>query len=262
MTAPVIAHATDLSGDDEAAFLHACALAAASGARLITIHANPAGASAAQLPDAAPFAARWGRPIEQHRICHECCDDVADTLVDAIQRAAPTLVVAGTHAKHGLAALLGGSVAEAVARNVGVPTLIVPNGSRGFVDVATGAIDLGRVLVPAGSAGDVGAGLAAARALAALTGARGVGYEVLHVGAGPDIAIPPDARDVQLRTRRADHGLVATIVAEACAIEASVIVLPTRGHDGVGDTLLGSVTERVVRDAPCPTLSVPIAPEV
>jgi nucleotide-binding universal stress UspA family protein len=261
MTVPVIAHATDLSGDDGAAFLHACALAAASGARLITIHANPAGASAAQLPDAAQHAARWGRPIDQHRICHECCDDVADTLVDAIRRAAPFLVVAGTHARHGLAALLGGSVAEAVARNIRVPTLIVPNGGRGFVDVATGAIDLGRVLVPAGSAHELGTVLASARALAALAGARGVEYEVLHVGAARDIAMPPGADDVQLRTRRADHGLVATIVAEARAVEVSVIVLPTRGHDGVGDTLLGSVTERVVRDAPCPTLSVPIVPE-
>jgi nucleotide-binding universal stress UspA family protein len=169
--------------------------------------------------------------------------------------------VAGTHAKHGLAALLGGSVAEAVARNIRVPTLIVPNGGRSFVDAATGAIDLRRVLVPAGSAHDVGTALASARALAALASSRGVEYEVLHVGDGHDIAIPPEADDVRLRTRRPNHGLVAAIVAEACAVEASVIVLPTRGHDSVGDTLLGSVTERVVRDAPCPTLSVPIVPE-
>lgn len=261
MTAPIIVHATDLSGDDDAAFLHACALAAASGARLITIHANPAGASAEQLPDAAPLSARWGRPIDQQRICHECCDDVADTLVDAIQRAAPTLVVAGTHAEHGLAALLRGSVAEAVARNIRAPSLIVPNGTRGFVDASTGTIDLRRVLVPVGSDVDAGAALAAARALAALAGARGAEYEVLHVGNGDDLALPLAGRDIKVRTRRADHGLVATIVGEARTADVGVIVLSTHGHDGASDVLLGSVTERVVRDAPCPTLAVPIVPE-
>jgi nucleotide-binding universal stress UspA family protein len=256
MTAPVIVHATDLSGDDDAAFLHACALAAASGARLITLHANPADASAAQLPDAAPLAARWGRPIAQHRICHECCDDVADTLVDAIQRAAPDLIVTGTHARHGIAALLGGSVAEAVARNTRVPTLIVPNRGRGFVDAATGAIDLRRVLVPAGTVLDVGAGLAAARSLARLAGAAGVEYEVLHVGDDRGAPAAP-ADDVRVRTQPPGRGLVEAVVAEARATDACVIVMPTRGHDAVGDALRGSRTEHVVRDAPCPTLSVP-----
>jgi len=148
---PVIAHTTDLSGDDNAAFIHACALAAASGARLVTIHANASQAEVGRLPDAKVLAARWSRPIEHERICHECCDDVSDTLVDAMLKVDPQLIVAGTHARHGLAAVFTGSVAEAVARNVTVPTLIVPNHGRGFVDTSTGKIDLRRVLVPAGS---------------------------------------------------------------------------------------------------------------
>jgi nucleotide-binding universal stress UspA family protein len=34
--------------------------------------------------------------------------------------------------------------------------------------------------------------------------------------------------------------------------------MPTRGHDGLGDALLGSHTEHVIREARCPVLSVPI----
>jgi len=100
MTTTTIAHTTDLSGDDSAAFHHAAALAAASGARLITVHGNPGEVTAAQLPDAAPLAARWGRVIAHQRICHECCDEVADTVIDAIHQLRPQLVVAGTHARH------------------------------------------------------------------------------------------------------------------------------------------------------------------
>ncbi len=235
MTTPSIAHTTDLTGADLAAFHHAAALAAASGAPLVTIHGNAVAADAARLPDAAPLAARWGRAIAHQRICHQCCDDVTDTVVDAVRRVAPQLVVAGTHARHGLAALFAGSVAEAVARNVAVPTLIVPNHVRGFVDVQTGALDLRRVVVPAGNADEAERGLAAARAFVALAGAHAE-IEVLHVASGK---------------------IVEAILAEADAKQACLIVMTTHAHDGVGDVLLGSRTEHVIRDAACPVLSVP-----
>jgi nucleotide-binding universal stress UspA family protein len=254
---PVIAHTTDLSGDDEAAFLHACALAATSGARLLTIHGNPASGAHARLPDAAPLAARWSRPIEQDRICHECCDDVADTVVDAIRRAQPALVVTGTHARHGVAAVFAGSIAEAVARNARVPTLIVPNHGRGFVDAATGAIDLRRVLIPAGGGRDASEGLAAARALVELCSAPDVELELLHVGPVDWSVGFPETPSLRVRLRHAEDPVEAILV-EARAMAACVIVMPTHGHDGLVDALRGSRTERVMRDAPCPLLSVPI----
>jgi nucleotide-binding universal stress UspA family protein len=33
-----------------------------------------------------------------------------------------------------------------------------------------------------------------------------------------------------------------------------LIVMATRGHDSLGDHILGSNTERVVRHAPCPVM--------
>jgi nucleotide-binding universal stress UspA family protein len=236
MTAAVIAHTTDLTGDDARAFEHACALAAASGARLLTVHGNAAAADVDRLPDARPLAAAWGRRIDHERRCHECCDDVADTVLDAVRRAAPALVVVGTHARHGLAAVLRGSVAEAIARNLDVPTLIVPNRVRGFVDPSTGAVDLRRVLVPVGGAADGERGVAAARALVALAGVA-------------------DAEIIPFHVERGD--VAAAVVAQAATTDACVIVMTTHGHDGIADSLVGSRTEHVLRDATCPVLSVP-----
>jgi len=235
MLTAAIAHTTDLSGDDDAAFVHAAALAAAGGVRLVTIHGNARGADVTRLPDAAPLSARWQLPIEHQRICHECCDDVADTLIDAVRKVDPRLLVVGTHARHGVAALLAGSVAEAVARNVAVPTLVVPNHVRGFVDASSGAIDLRLVLVPAGDDDEAGRGLAAARSLVSLAGTR-TELQVLHVARG----------------NVADAILEAAQARDACAI-----VMTTHGHDGLADVLLGSRTEHVVRDAGCPVLWVP-----
>ena len=41
------------------------------------------------------------------------------------------------------------------------------------------------------------------------------------------------------------------------AAEADLVVMTTEGEHGIIDALRGSVTERMVRDAPCPVLAVP-----
>lgn len=248
----LIAHATDLTGDDAAAFIHASALAAASASRLVSVHGNAAPETASRLPDAAELATRWARTIDHLRVCHECCDDVEDTVIDAIRKLKPGLVVLGTHARHGLRALLHASVGEAIARNLAVPALIVPNRSRGFVDASTGAIDLHRILIPAGDVAQARRGLAAARNLVALAGVNAQ-LEIVHVGED-DPAIGLLGVPVSLA---ASKDLDAAILDVARSRKPCLIVMPTQGHDSVGDVLLGSHTEHVIRDAECPVLSVP-----
>jgi len=248
----LIAHATDLTGDDNAAFLHASALAAASAAHLVTVHGNAPASEAGRLPDASALAARWGRPIWHDRHCHECCDDVSDTVLDAMRTLTPDLIVLGTHARHGVAALFHGSVSEAIARNVTVPALVVPNKTPGFVDPATGAIDLRRILIPAGTADDAERGIAAARQLLALVGVTDAELELLHVGVED-----PALAKLGVRVTRTQGPLEEAILEAARARQACLIVMPTRGHDAIGDVVRGSHTERVLREATCPVLAVP-----
>ena len=250
----LIAHATDLTGDDEGALVHATALAAAGGARLVTIHGNPAQVTDADLPDAAALAVRWGRSVAHERRCHDCCEDVADTVLDALHGLRPDLVVVGTHGRHGFAALVRGSVGETIARNLDVPVLVVPDAIRGFVDPATGAIDLGRVVIPSGDRADAQQGIDAARALAALAGGLELQLEVLHVGDEVANLAPPG-----VTVTRAHGNLEQAIAGFAQARRASLIVMATRGHDGVGDVLFGSHTERVIHESTCPVLSVPVS---
>lgn len=244
-----IAHASDLSGHDTAAFLHAAALAR-DGARLVTIHA---GLDGSVPPDAQELAARWGRPIEHeiHRVELDD-DDVSDSVIEPLRQLRPDLVVVGTHARHGLAALLRGSVGQAIARNLDVPVLVVPNRSRGFVDPQSGAVDLRRIIVPAGNARDAREGVAAAHRLARMAGAHAE-LEIVH--AGP---IDPELDALGLTLTRIEGVLEDAIIAIAHARDACLIVMTTRRHDAVGDVLLGSHTERVIRESRCPVLSVPL----
>lgn len=254
----LIAHATDLSGDDEAAFLHASALAAASGARLVSVHGDEPATRETRLPDASELAARWGRPIAHERRRLGAAADDADTVPDAVLGALralrPALVVLGTHGRHGLAALLRGSVEEAIARNLDVPALVVPDHGRGFVDPATGTIALQRILIPAGDVAEATRGLAAARSLLALAGVIGARLELVHIGHDD-----PRLADLGVPVIREQGQLEEAILDVAHAFRDDLIVMPTRGHDGLGDVLRGSHTEHVIRQAECPVLSVPIA---
>ncbi len=48
----------------------------------------------------------------------------------------------------------------------------------------------------------------------------------------------------------------STICKAAADLKASVIVIATHGRKGFGHAMLGSVAERVIRDAPCPVLVI------
>jgi nucleotide-binding universal stress UspA family protein len=50
---------------------------------------------------------------------------------------------------------------------------------------------------------------------------------------------------------------VTTIVDQALAMSADLVVMGTHGHRGFKRFLLGSVTEHLLREAPCPVLTVP-----
>jgi nucleotide-binding universal stress UspA family protein len=143
---------------------------------------------------------------------------------------------------------------------VGVPTLIVPDVSRSFVDENSGASDLRRLLLPVGDAAAMRAGVRAAEALARLAAVTDVELVLLHVDDGRP-APEPEAVPASWRvvTRGAFGTLEDAVLAAATQLDACVVVMPTRGHDGVLDVLAGSHTERVVRRSRCPVLSVPLA---
>ncbi|MGE3491080.1 MAG: universal stress protein [Vicinamibacterales bacterium] len=123
----------------------------------------------------------------------------------------------------------------------------------------------------------------------AFAGWYGAGLTLLHVVPTLDAAIEPvvgldeaerillaaSRSDVLAELRRlagpavegdrttliADSGLVhATILRHAASLPADLLVMGTHGRSGFSRLFLGSVTERVLRNAPCPVLTVPPAP--
>lgn len=100
-------------------------------------------------------------------------------------------------------------------------------------------------LVPAGGAAAVEpVRLSASRRAALAAEVRGFTHEV-------------EAGGVVVQAVLAEGDPVATIVRQAAAWPADLIVMGTHGRSGFEGLLLGSVAEKVLRQAPCPVLTVP-----
>ena len=265
-----IAHPTDFSEASEAAFAHALRLAVLLKAEFDILHVHRHGETHAHgehAPAVRETLARWGLiAADAPREAVEPATGVTVYKVDIrdhdasagvhhfIERRGTDLLVLGTERREGLDRIAHGSVAEKIAALVGAPALVVPHDADGFVDSATGAFTLSRVLVPVAAEPNPAHAL---KLLARLLGGLGVGADQLdfvHVGEHPPaIAYGADQQAVPVRT--IDGPVIDAILDEAEG--AVLIVMATRKHDSLLDRLRGTHTERVLRQAPCPVLAIP-----
>jgi nucleotide-binding universal stress UspA family protein len=256
----LILHAAVDSRPDDPAFLHAVALALQGGGSIRTVHIADGVAPEPPLPSASVLLRRWGH--EQRDIAHERLtvsgfDEVGDGLLSAIEAARPSLVVLDTHARRGVLRVLGGSIAESVARNSPVPVLLLPESARGLVDADTGALRLERAVIAAGAPHDAQLGLDALALLAKISGNAPVEAVLVHADDGSPAPWPRVPPGLSSRTQLATGTIEDAIVKAAHDGDASLVVMTSHGHDGLADVLLSSHTERVLHAIRCPLLWVP-----
>jgi nucleotide-binding universal stress UspA family protein len=262
-----IAHPTDFTPEGQLALVHALRLAAAHRCRLdlLHVHGPHADDHYENFPRVREVLQRWGMLAPGASVDEiaaatgvtvrkvEIRDrDAVEGLSRFLIGHRPDLIVMATHGRDGLNRWLHGSVSTEVARETHVPVLLVGPSARPFVDPASGAMHQLGILAPI--ANDP-LPLRALQILAALT--EGLQVSVDHVHVGADVPHLIDARGTKLAIRRTDGQVIEAILAEAERTRASLIAMPTAGHQGFLDALRGSTTERVVAGSPVPVLALP-----
>jgi nucleotide-binding universal stress UspA family protein len=265
-----IVHPTDFSDLSAEAFAHALRIALVMKSKLYLVHIaeseNPREVEG--FPHVRQALERWHLlnanaastevfdklGIKVAKIGVESEDPVRG-LIYFLDRHPTDLIVLATHGRDGIAHWLQGSIAEKLSRTTRLPTLFLPPTAHGFVEQSNGELHLSRVLVPVDHAPPP------AEALGIIQGFTGpinkqAAIEVMHVGeTAPSIRRVADGSRIPVANRNGD--VVGTILKAAEELNADLIAMPTASHHGFLDAMRGSTTERVMRHAPCPVLSVP-----
>lgn len=201
---------------------------------------------------------------------------IAPTILDTIETLDIDLVVMGAHGRRGLRRLLLGSIAEEVVRLAPCPVLTVREGSE------TVRVPPARIVVPVDFSPHSKRALGIAKRMAEV----GTRLDLVHVVENPILphAYDPQPGDAERFTfpviaRRVEEAIAGWLAdlggsEVVCQIEvlegraadaitdyaersdADLIVIATHGLTGINRLFLGSVSERVVRMANCPVLTL------
>lgn len=192
------------------------------------------------------------------------------------------LVISATRGRSGLKRLILGSVTERLMHTVACPLLVVRSGEHELIDPVNQQVRLKKILVGCDFSPDSDLAFQYGLSLAQEFEAE---LHLTHVIAPPayqDLRRPATATDQEIQQnlrQRLTQKLEDMIPPDArnwCIPHTSVldgppfeelrkyaqhqsvdmIVLGVRGHGLVKTFFLGSTTDRVVRQAPCPVLSV------
>ncbi len=289
---PVVC-ALDFSEGSEAALVRAADLAERLRTRLHLLHASPlfrtelGSLPQPDEPDAIlkgrvrEFAERvFGGADALDVLGPEVAARRGEYAADAILRYAEEvgagLLVLGTHGRRGVRHLIVGSVAEEVLRQAACPVLTVPNAARRTAPSPTAP-----VLAPVDFSDPSREALGVAKEIAALFEAP---VEVVHVLAstepypsfyfetgmiqGEHLTALAQTTEEYLRAfdteagggpAAAFHVLSGAAHREIARLAEGgygLVVMATHGLTGLKHALLGSVTERTLRLASCPVLSI------
>lgn len=206
----------------------------------------------------------------------------ADEISRAVEEKDIDLVIAATRGRSGLKRIILGSVTERLMRTLTCPLLVVNSPEHKFVSAANQEIKLKKILVGCDFSPDSGQALNHALSLAQEFQAELHLAHVIEPPAQPGLhkvdtpvseEIQQDYRDLLTQklkemvpeearywctpqTSLLEGQPYEKIVSYAETEDIDMIVLGVRGHGLVKTLFLGSTTDRVVRRAPCPVLSV------
>jgi nucleotide-binding universal stress UspA family protein len=291
-----ILFATDFSAMANRALDYALALAEGYGATLhmlhaVVLHADDPNDPAHHFPDAAEIADRL-EEIAERRMLEQLDErkkvgievvraqrrgiSVAPVILEYAEEIDADVTVLSTHGRRGLSHAIIGSVTEEVVRLSPTPVLTIRGSEEGEI-----ATHIEHVLVPVDFSPH---SETAVRHAIEICRTYGACLHLLHVfeqpvtpevylGGGSVFGIDFSRQESSLRKAIEDLATrlgvevpievhvregraVAGILAAAEEIPADLIVIATHGLGGLTHVLLGSVTDKVVRRAACPVLTV------
>lgn len=265
-------HPSDFSPASENAFAHALAIALIRKTKFTILHVGGSRADWRRFPAVRTTLERWGLlekgspksavfeelAVRVKKVNMRGRNPLAETL-DYLNEKPTDLIVLATEGREGLPRWIQPSVAERLAEKTGTKTLFVPDNAKGFVSLENGEFSLRRILVPLDHDPDPVPAIEYATRIAKAVETP-VEIDLLHIGDTTEMPTVdlPDLPNCTWKKEHRQGEVVDEIINDAKAHQTDLIIMPTAGHEGILDAIRGSVTEQVLRRAPCPLAAVPM----
>ena len=268
-----VLHPTDFSEGSKVAFYHALKAALTARSKITLLNVSADGKPRwSEFPGVRETLERWellppGSPksavadlgIDVRKMVTPKADPV-DAVVGYLNQHPAELIVLATHQRTGATRWLNSSVAEPIARKANEMTLFISGETKGFVSSEDGSVSLRNVIIPVAVKPDAQPALdAAARIVKSLNCDQGT-FILLHVGSEDSMPAvrPPDVPGWEWKEEVRSGEVIQAIIDVSKETEADLIVMTTDGRNGFLDGLRGSHSERVLRLADMPLLTVPL----
>jgi nucleotide-binding universal stress UspA family protein len=266
-----IIHPTDFSNASMEAFAHAMAFSLVARCRLYILHIAKEGEdySTYTFPQVYRLLGHWGKigPNESPQEIEArtgvrvskialAPGNIRQRIDDFIASHGCDLMILSTHHRDAWRRLISSSVATGAADDSRVPTLFLRDDVTGFIDPQTGVCRLKTVLIPIGSEVSDEA-VRRIEEIMSLVAPK-VRFKMLHIGTQQPVVIYNEGYQRVLPIEFRPGAVVETIARSASEMGAGLIAMPTEGRHGLSDALFGTTTERVLYEASCPVLAMPM----
>lgn len=170
-----------------------------------------------------------------------------------LEKESAELVVMSNGGRKGMKQWLSPSVSEPIARKANIPCLFIPDAARGLVAPDSGLIQLRKILIPVTAKPSHWPAIEIVGRLCEELEIDDPEISCLHVGKDyPDLS---HRSALKFEIKMAEGDVAGAICEEAESVD--LVVMVTEGHTGILDAIMGSTTEQVIRQSPCPVLTVP-----
>ena len=265
----------DFSAKSENAFAHALAIALHRQTEFTILHAggkNPSKEDWTRFPAVRGALERWGfleKGSRRSAVFEELrvnvkkilarSDNPVTAALEFLEKNPTDLIVLATEGREGLSQWVQPSVAERLAQRSKTKTLFVPGDARGFISLESGEVTLRKILVPVDHKPDPTPAIVYSTRTARLLEDGNIEVILLHVGEESRFpeTVTPEAANCSFSRLCRQGNPVDEIIKVAGEQSVDLIMMTTEGWNGILDVLRGTVTEKVLRQAPCPLLAVP-----
>lgn len=268
-----VMHPTDFSEGSRVAFHHALKVALLAKSKLTLLHVTPEKTDDwANFPGVRETLEQWGLlPKNSPRsavpelgidvrkvIAHQ--SDPVKTVLHYLEENFADLIVLATHQHDGRMHWLKQSVSEPVTRRAAQMTLFIPGDNAGFVSADDGSVSLKNILIPVAATPKAQPAIEAAARLASGLGCQNGTFTLLHVGDADKMPAVhfPQVPGWEWKKTTESGDVIQGILDASSKANADLVVMTTDGRHGFLDALRGSHSERLLRHANTPLLTVPV----